>query len=82
MSDFSPGQDRHVPDRHVLRRLGARGRQDDLDFFQFPIIDPSVPIAEEAPTDGFFASVKTTKPALTKRFLELRSRRPRRRRRS
>ena len=45
-------------------------RQDDLAFFQFPIIDPAVPIAEEAPTDGFFASAKTTKPALTKGFLD------------
>ncbi len=28
---------------------------DDIDFFQFPIIDPAVPVAEEAPTDGYFA---------------------------
>ncbi len=26
----------------------------DLDFFRFPIIDPSVPIGEDAPTDGYF----------------------------
>jgi multiple sugar transport system substrate-binding protein len=32
---------------------------DDLDFFQFPIIDPAVPVAEEGPTDGFFASSRT-----------------------
>ncbi|OIJ68449.1 ABC transporter substrate-binding protein [Streptomyces mangrovisoli] len=32
---------------------------DDLDFFQFPIIDPKVPVAEEAPTDGYFASART-----------------------
>lgn len=32
---------------------------DDLDFFQFPIIDPAVPVAEEAPTDGYFASAKS-----------------------
>lgn len=36
--------------------------RDDLDFFRFPIIDPKVPIAEEAPTDGFFASAKTDDP--------------------
>ena len=32
---------------------------DDLDFFRVPIIDPSVPVAEEAPTDGYFASAKS-----------------------
>ncbi|SHN30126.1 ABC transporter substrate-binding protein [Actinacidiphila paucisporea] len=32
---------------------------DDIDFFQFPIIDPSVPVAEEGPTDGYFASAHT-----------------------
>jgi multiple sugar transport system substrate-binding protein len=70
MSDFSQG-------RAAMYLLGAwaqpsvpEDRQDDLAFFQFPIIDPSIPIAEEAPTDGFIASVKTTKPDLTKRFLE------------
>ncbi|MCZ7544366.1 MAG: ABC transporter substrate-binding protein [Anaerolineae bacterium] len=26
----------------------------DLDFFRFPIINPDVPIGEDAPTDGFF----------------------------
>ena len=28
--------------------------EDDLDFFRFPIIDPEMPIGEDAPTDGFF----------------------------
>lgn len=28
--------------------------EDDLDFFRFPIIDPEVPVGEDAPTDGFF----------------------------
>jgi multiple sugar transport system substrate-binding protein len=32
---------------------------DDLDFFRVPIIDPGVPVAEEAPTDGYFASAKS-----------------------
>ncbi|WP_327592080.1 ABC transporter substrate-binding protein [Streptomyces chartreusis] len=32
---------------------------DDIDFFRFPIIDPKVPLAEEAPTDGYFASART-----------------------
>ena len=70
MSDFSQG-------RAAMYLLGAWAqpsvpaeRLDDLAFFQFPIIDPDVPVAEEAPTDGFIASAKTTKPELTKRFLE------------
>ncbi|WP_329129789.1 extracellular solute-binding protein [Streptomyces sp. NBC_01476] len=31
----------------------------DLDFFRFPVIDPKVPLAEEGPTDGYFASAHT-----------------------
>lgn len=31
----------------------------DIDFFQFPILDEKVPVAEEGPTDGFFASSRT-----------------------
>ena len=42
---------------------------DDIDFFQFPIVDAKVPVAEEAPADGFFASGKGSNPALTKAFL-------------
>jgi multiple sugar transport system substrate-binding protein len=42
---------------------------DDLDFFRFPIIDPAVPVAEEAPTDGFFASARTSNPAGVKALL-------------
>lgn len=32
---------------------------DDIDFFRFPVIDPKVPLAEEAPTDGYFAGART-----------------------
>ncbi len=28
--------------------------EDDLDFFRFPIIDPEMPVGEDAPTDGYF----------------------------
>ena len=42
---------------------------DDIDFFQFPIIDPSVPVAEEAPIDGYFASKKAKDPEAVKKFL-------------
>lgn len=33
--------------------------EDDLDFFRFPTIN-DVPIGEDAPTDGYFASAKAT----------------------
>jgi multiple sugar transport system substrate-binding protein len=42
---------------------------DDLDFFRVPIIDPNVPVAEEAPTDGFFASAKSKNPQGAKDLL-------------
>lgn len=41
---------------------------DDLDFFQFPILDPAVPVAEEGPTDGFFASARTPHVAEVKEW--------------
>ncbi len=69
VSDFSQG-------KSAMYLLGAwaqpsvpADKRDDLAFFQFPIVDPSVPIAEEAPTDGLIASAKTDKPKLVKRFL-------------
>jgi multiple sugar transport system substrate-binding protein len=43
---------------------------DDLDFFQFPILDTAVPVAEEGPTDGFFASSRTAHLAETKEWLK------------
>ncbi|MFJ4918898.1 ABC transporter substrate-binding protein [Streptomyces sp. NPDC088725] len=36
-----------------------KGQLDDIDFFRFPVIDPKMPIVEEAPTDGYFASART-----------------------
>jgi multiple sugar transport system substrate-binding protein len=41
----------------------------DLDFFQFPIIDPKIPVAEEAPTDGYFASARTKRTDGVKELL-------------
>jgi multiple sugar transport system substrate-binding protein len=34
-------------------------QRDDLDFFSVPVINDSVPTAEEAPTDGYFAAAKS-----------------------
>ncbi|GAB3395912.1 extracellular solute-binding protein [Humibacter soli] len=42
---------------------------DDLDFFTVPTIDKSIPKAEEAPTDGYFSSVKSKNAQSTKDFL-------------
>jgi len=42
----------------------------DVDFFQFPIIDPAVPVAEEGPTDGFFASARTPRRAQVSEFFK------------
>jgi multiple sugar transport system substrate-binding protein/raffinose/stachyose/melibiose transport system substrate-binding protein len=42
----------------------------NLDFFRFPIIDPKLPIGEEAPTDGYFIPAKAKNIANAKLFLE------------
>jgi multiple sugar transport system substrate-binding protein len=42
---------------------------EDIDFFRFPSIDPAVPMAEEGPTDGFFASAHTSHRDGVKDFL-------------
>lgn len=41
----------------------------ELDFFRFPIINPSVPLAEEAPTDGYFIPAKAPNMENAKLFL-------------
>ncbi len=45
------------------------GASYDLDFFTVPVIDSSIPKAEEAPTDGYFASAKTKDRKATLAFL-------------
>ncbi|HWI01646.1 MAG TPA: carbohydrate ABC transporter substrate-binding protein, partial [Propionibacteriaceae bacterium] len=42
---------------------------DDVDFFSVPTIDPAIPSAEEAPTDGYFASAKSKNVAGAKDLL-------------
>lgn len=41
----------------------------DLDFFRFPIYDASVPIGEDAPTDGYFIPANTVNPEGAKELL-------------
>jgi ABC-type glycerol-3-phosphate transport system substrate-binding protein len=43
--------------------------ENDLDFFRFPIIDPNVPIGEDAPTDGFFMAANARNLEGGKQFL-------------
>jgi len=43
--------------------------QKDFDFVRFPIIDPNMPIGEDAPTDGFFAAAKAPHPEAAKALL-------------
>lgn len=43
-------------------------KQDDFDFFPFPTIDPSVPMATEAPTDGWIVSSRAANIAGAKDF--------------
>lgn len=43
--------------------------KDDVDFFRFPIIDPAMPIGEDAPTDGYFMSVTANNVDGGKEFL-------------
>jgi ABC-type glycerol-3-phosphate transport system substrate-binding protein len=43
--------------------------ESDLDFFRFPIINPDMPIGEDAPTDGFFISANAANPEGAKEFL-------------
>jgi ABC-type glycerol-3-phosphate transport system substrate-binding protein len=43
--------------------------ENDLDFFRFPVIDPSVPIGEDAPTDGFFMAAAARNLDGGKKFL-------------
>lgn len=43
--------------------------EDDLDFFRFPIIDPSLPVGEDAPTDGYFIPKNSKNPEAAKELL-------------
>ncbi|MBN2048209.1 MAG: carbohydrate ABC transporter substrate-binding protein [Anaerolineaceae bacterium] len=43
--------------------------EEDLDFFRFPIIDPAMPIGEDAPTDGLFIAANARNPEGAKQFM-------------
>ncbi|MDA3958899.1 ABC transporter substrate-binding protein [Oceanispirochaeta sp.] len=44
-------------------------QHDDLDFFRFPIYDSSVPVGEDAPTDGYFIPANTANPEGAKQLI-------------
>ncbi|MDX1738006.1 MAG: extracellular solute-binding protein [Alphaproteobacteria bacterium] len=50
-----------------LREAGLS--EDQLGFFQFPVIDPSVPLAEEAPTDTIHIPANAKNKEDAKKFL-------------
>ncbi len=43
--------------------------EDDLDFFRFPVINPDVPIGEDAPTDGYFIPANASNLEGGKQFM-------------
>lgn len=43
--------------------------EEDLDFFRFPIIDPDMPVGEDAPTDGYFMAAGARNLEGGKKFL-------------
>lgn len=43
--------------------------ENDLDFFRFPLIDPDMPVGEDAPTDGYFMSANAKNPEAGQQFL-------------
>jgi ABC-type glycerol-3-phosphate transport system substrate-binding protein len=52
-----------------IRESYPRERWSELDFFRFPIIDPKVPVGEDAPTDGYFVPARARNPQNAKLFL-------------
>ena len=42
----------------------------DMDFFQFPVINPDVPMGEDAPTDGYMIPLKAKNVDAAKKFLK------------
>ncbi len=65
-----------VQDKSAMYLVGAfitqsipAAMQDDVDFFSVPTIDPSIPSAEEAPTDGYMGSAGAKNPAGAKELM-------------
>ncbi len=53
----------------IIPDLDSAGVVDDIGFFQFPIIDPSVGVYEDAPTDTFHIPQNAKNVANAKKFM-------------
>lgn len=65
-----------VQDKSAMYLVGAfvttsvpKEMVDDIDFFSVPTIDPAIPSAEEAPTDGYMGSAKAPNPEGAKELM-------------
>jgi multiple sugar transport system substrate-binding protein/raffinose/stachyose/melibiose transport system substrate-binding protein len=74
--DWQEAVDDMVQERAAMYLMGAfildsypDEMEEDLDFFRFPIIDPNVPVGEDAPTDGYFISANARNAEGAKEFL-------------
>lgn len=74
--DWNEALDIMVQDEAAMYLMGAfitdsypDELEDDLDFFRFPIINPDVPIGEDAPTDGYFIAANAANPEGAMEFL-------------
>jgi multiple sugar transport system substrate-binding protein/raffinose/stachyose/melibiose transport system substrate-binding protein len=74
--DWQEAVDDMVQERAAMYLMGAfitdsypDEMEEDLDFFRFPIIDPAIPVGEDAPTDGYFISSNARNPEGATEFL-------------
>ncbi|MBI5670239.1 MAG: carbohydrate ABC transporter substrate-binding protein [Chloroflexi bacterium] len=74
--DWQEAVDDMVQERAAMYLMGAfitdsypDEMEEDLDFFRFPIIDPAIPVGEDAPTDGYFIAAQARNPEGAKAFL-------------
>ncbi|NWG15781.1 MAG: carbohydrate ABC transporter substrate-binding protein [Chloroflexi bacterium] len=74
--DWQEAVDDMVQERAAMYLMGAfitdsypDELEEDLDFFRFPIIDPAIPVGEDAPTDGYFIAAQARNPEGAKAFL-------------
>lgn len=74
--DWQEAVDDMVQGRAAMYLMGAfildsypDEAEEDLDFFRFPIINPDMPIGEDAPTDGYFIANAARNPEGAQDFL-------------
>jgi ABC-type glycerol-3-phosphate transport system substrate-binding protein len=74
--DWQEAVDDMVQGRAAMYLMGAfitdtypDEAEEDLDFFRFPIINPDLPVGEDAPTDGYFIANAARNPEGAQNFL-------------